>query len=57
MNATRNGEDVVFDAARELAGHEERSAYLDGACGGDSAFRARIEELLAAEAEAEKASH
>ncbi len=54
MNATRHGEEEVFEAARLLADPGERKAYLDEACGGDPELRARIDELLEAEAEAEQ---
>src|SRR5262249_9807532 len=40
-------EEALFQAAAELTG-AERVAFLNGACHGDSALRARIETLLAA---------
>jgi tetratricopeptide (TPR) repeat protein len=54
MKATRHGEDEVFDAARELSDPGERRAFLDRACKGDERLRARVEGLLAAQAEAEQ---
>ncbi|HEY5080259.1 MAG TPA: serine/threonine-protein kinase, partial [Opitutaceae bacterium] len=54
MNATRHGEEELFDQARELEDSERRRAFLDRACRGDPALRARIDELLEAEAEAEQ---
>jgi hypothetical protein len=54
MKATRHGEEELFDAARELHDHDARMAFLDRVCEGDAVLRARIEELLAAEAEAER---
>jgi eukaryotic-like serine/threonine-protein kinase len=54
MHATRHGEEEMFDAARLLTDPAERRAYLDEACGGDPELRARIDELLEAEAEAEQ---
>src|ERR1035441_10071058 len=42
---------VVFDIARQLPA-QERAAYLDEACAGDSAIRERVEELLRASDEA-----
>ncbi len=54
MNATRHGEEELFDTARELKDPDERSAFLERACNGDSGLRARIDELLATEAEAER---
>ena len=41
----------MFEAARQLPA-EQRAVYLDGACGGDSALRERIEALLRAHDEA-----
>jgi eukaryotic-like serine/threonine-protein kinase len=54
MKATRHGEEELFDAARELPEPAARKAFLDRACDGDLALRVRIEELLAAEGEAEQ---
>src|SRR5207249_8036646 len=42
----------IFRAARERATTAERTAYLDGACGTDLELRAKVEELLRADAEA-----
>ena len=36
----------IFFAALEKNGGAERAAYLDQACGGDSALRLRLERLL-----------
>src|SRR5438445_368908 len=41
-------EEQVFLAALELADPEDRSTYLDKACGGDAQFRRQVDELLAA---------
>ena len=38
----------IFTAAREMTDPAARSAYLDGACGGDAGLRSRIEALLRA---------
>ena len=38
----------IFTAAREMTDAVARSAYLDGACGGDTGLRARVEALLRA---------
>jgi serine/threonine protein kinase len=54
MNRTNHGEEALFNAVRELPDPEARRAYLDTVCLGDPALRARIDELLAAEAEAEQ---
>ncbi len=42
-------EETIFEAALALCDPAERSAYLDGACGGDSGLRRRVEALLASE--------
>jgi serine/threonine protein kinase/sugar lactone lactonase YvrE len=39
----------LFQSARKRATAGERGAFLDGACGTDSALRAEVEQLLAAE--------
>src|SRR5262249_51120686 len=38
----------IFTAARQMTDPAARSAYLDEACGGDSALRGRVEALLRA---------
>jgi WD40 repeat protein/serine/threonine protein kinase len=38
---------AIFNEALELDSPEDRAAYLDRACKGDAALRARVEELLA----------
>src|SRR2546423_9913637 len=38
--------DSIFLAAADKATPEERSAYLNGACGGDQELRQRVERLL-----------
>jgi serine/threonine protein kinase len=47
-------EESLFEAARELRNPSERSAFLQGACGGDSALRTRVENLLNASEQADK---
>ncbi|MCH8164252.1 MAG: protein kinase, partial [Planctomycetes bacterium] len=42
----------VFHEARAIESPSERDAYLRGACGNDVALRAKVEALLAADAEA-----
>ena len=44
--------DAIYFAARELS-PENRPAYLAKACGGDSALRSRVEQMLAVAEEAE----
>ena len=48
-------EAVLFEAAAKLSGRE-RVTFLDGACHGDPALRARLETLLAAHEPAEATS-
>jgi WD40 repeat protein/serine/threonine protein kinase len=48
MNAQRNDIEAIYNAALSKKGGTERSAYLDSACGGDSALRARVDVLLKA---------
>src|SRR5262245_44558104 len=43
---TDNREEALFAAALEEPTRAERAAYLEGACGGDHALRARLEALL-----------
>ncbi len=54
MNAATPREECLFDAAQTLTQPAERAAFLDRACAGDSVLRARIERLLAAEADVER---
>ena len=51
---SRGGPDVkaIFTAALALAAGPQRDAYMDAACGGDARLRRRVEELLAAFAQA-----
>ena len=43
----------IFFAALEKKAEAERSAYLEQACGGDSALRLRVEQLLEAHPQAQ----
>jgi serine/threonine protein kinase len=43
----------IFTAAREMTDPAARSAYLDGACGGDPGLRSRVEALLRAHDQAD----
>jgi serine/threonine protein kinase len=47
MNAPSNREEEIFEAALKLP-ESDRAAYVDRACGGDAAIRARMMELLRA---------
>src|SRR5215469_4123859 len=51
MNAPSNREEEIFEAALKLP-EPERTAYVDGACGGEATLRARVMELLKAHAAA-----
>ena len=42
-------EETIFNAAVELRDPAKRAAYLDLACDGDPALRARLEKMLAAD--------
>ncbi|HVS54589.1 MAG TPA: protein kinase [Opitutaceae bacterium] len=54
MNTEAQREEDLFDAARRLTNPRERRDYLERACDGDTALRARIEALLTAQREAER---
>jgi len=41
-------EKAIFQAALDIASPEERQGYIKGACGGDAALLARVQELLRA---------
>jgi eukaryotic-like serine/threonine-protein kinase len=46
MNEREKQEEAIFEQAAQMASDAERAAYLDGACRGDAALRARVEVLL-----------
>jgi eukaryotic-like serine/threonine-protein kinase len=52
MNEVKASDKVVFLEALERRGREELLRFLDDACGGDSALRARVETLLQAHQDA-----
>ncbi len=54
MNAATQREEELYEAARQLADAAERRAFLDRACAGDAAQRARLEGLLEGMADAER---
>ena len=54
MSATKQLEDAVFFTALNLADLEQRKLFLDQACAGNSELRAAVEELLAAQGNAEQ---
>src|SRR4051812_21256888 len=54
MNAEPQREEELFDAARKLTDASERAIFLGRSCVGNPAMKARIEALLAAEADAEE---
>src|SRR5437016_14522987 len=49
MNSSKLRADSIFVEALDKARPEERSAYLDQACGSDRELRQRVERLLAAQ--------
>src|SRR5262245_1619020 len=53
MADLERSEETLFDAARKLSDPKERAAYLEAACAGDADLRRRLEELLAAQAQAD----
>src|SRR5262245_54698113 len=48
MNEAGGNVKVIFGEALDRATPAEQAAYLDRACGGDTALRARVEALLRA---------
>ncbi|MCH8153557.1 MAG: serine/threonine protein kinase, partial [Planctomycetes bacterium] len=52
MTTGHTSPEQVFHEARAIESPSERDAYLRGACGNDAALRAKVEALLAADAEA-----
>ena len=52
MSTQQLDAEQVFNAARLKNDRKERAGYLDGACGKDVGLRAKVEALLAADAEA-----
>ena len=53
MNESDPPEERLFNAARQLTDPRQRAAFLDAACGDDADLRRRLEELFAAQPEAE----
>ena len=54
MNATTQREEEIFDTARNLTDAAAREAFLDRACAGDAALRARLDRLLGVAPEADR---
>ena len=52
MNTGQPNPEQVFHEARAIESPSGRQGYLDGACGDDAALRAKVDALLAADAEA-----
>jgi serine/threonine protein kinase/tetratricopeptide (TPR) repeat protein len=48
MNASESAAETIFFAAMQRAEPEGRARYVEDACAGDAALRARVERLLAA---------
>jgi hypothetical protein len=53
MNAAKQLEDAVFFTALNLSDLEQRRLFLDQACAGNMELRAAVDELLAAQGDAE----
>src|SRR5690349_18221896 len=53
MDAPRSPEELFFEAAQRFADLDQREAFLDAACGKDAALRRRLDELFAAQKQAE----
>jgi len=53
MNRQTANEEAIFDEARRIADPAGRAAFLDRACNGDAALRARLAELLNFDPQAE----
>ena len=56
MAETLTKEEAIFHAALEIAAADQRSAYLDAACGNQDELRQRMEALLHRYVEAEVAA-
>src|SRR5437899_3566923 len=54
MNNAGRDEKALFAAARELTEAAQRQAFLDQACADDPLMRRRLEEMLAAQTQAEQ---
>ncbi len=54
MKAASQWEDLVYEAAAQVKDAEARRIFLDQACVGDADLRAAVEEMLSAQAEAER---
>jgi hypothetical protein len=54
MKAASQWEDLVYEAALKVEDAAERKVFLDQACVGDAKLRAAVEEMLSAQAEAER---
>ena len=52
MSAQLPDPESIFNTAREKTNPQERAGYLDGARGNNVGVRAKVEALLAADAEA-----
>ncbi len=53
VNDLEKQEERLFNVARQLIDLRQRAAFLDTACGGDADLRRRLDELFAAQPEAE----
>jgi serine/threonine protein kinase/WD40 repeat protein len=53
VNDLEKQQESLFNAARQLTDLRQRAAFLEAACGGDADLRRRLDELFAAQPEAE----
>src|SRR5689334_23269229 len=54
MNPSAQREETLFEAARKLTDPDAREAFLRAACGNDLALRRRLDQLFAAQTDAEQ---
>src|SRR4030095_2577368 len=54
MNRPQAPEEALFEAAQKLADTLQRNAFLDAACARDPSLRRRLDELFAAQRDAEQ---
>jgi eukaryotic-like serine/threonine-protein kinase len=53
MNIKGKQEETIFEAARQIGDASQRQVYLQAACAGDPAMRERLQEMLAAQPDAD----
>src|SRR5262245_47152545 len=53
MNLRQQQEEALFEAARKLTNPAQRAAFLDAVCAANPALRKQLEELFAAQSDAD----